>query len=358
MRFLFKTDYRQDIRLFKHRGDGFWYSLLGALVLLAPLGLGTFYVGELTYVFILAIAGTGLMLLTGFTGQVSLGHGAFVGIGAYAHGFLLTQSVPFWLSVPSAALITAAIGLVVAIPALRTTGIYLAMATLAFGLLAEHVFVHWEAVTGGLSGFAVPRPTLAGIEYTRGVPFYYLCLAVLTAVILLAMNLLRSTTGRAFIAIRDSEIAAQSMGVSLAFYKSVAFAVSAAITGLAGALFAHQMGFLAAETFNVLLSIQLLLMVVVGGLGSLHGAVYGALFVGALPQAIALLRDVLPQAISRQPSLEPGLFGLILVAFILFEPTGIYGRWAKVRHLLRFYPIYKKATFKRQKAFLRTERLR
>ena len=177
-------------------------------------------------------------------------------------------------------------------------------------------------------------------------------------VLLAALNVLRSPTGRAMIAIRDSEIAAQSMGVNLALYKTIAFGLSAFFTGLAGALFAHKIGFLAPDAFNVLLSIQLLLLVVVGGLGSLHGAIYGAIFVGALPQFIAIGRDFLPPNIASQPGLEPGLFGLILVLFIMFEPLGIYGRWLKIKLYFDLFPLYKRATFKRQKSYTKSERNR
>jgi branched-chain amino acid transport system permease protein len=182
------------------------------------------------------------------------------------------------------------------------------------------------------------------------------------------------------VAIRDSEIAAQSMGVNLAVYKTIAFAYSAALMGAAGALFAHKIGFMAPDIFSVLLSIQLLLMVVVGGLGSLHGAVYGAVFVAILPVLISQLRDSLPawagavvgplgkgavtavftgvDRFVKQPGLEPGIFGLILVLFILFEPLGIYGRWMKIKLYFAMFPLYKRATFRRQKAYMRSERLR
>ncbi len=356
MRFVFKTDYRQDIGLFRHNGDRFWYGLLVLLVAAAPLLLDRFYLGELTYVFVLAVAGIGIMLLTGYTGLVSLGHAAFLGIGAYAHGYFLQQGVPFVLSVPLATLLTTAAGLLVALPALRMTGIYLAIATLLFAVIIEQVFIRWESVTHGFRGFSVGVPQVFGLPLTDPVLFYYICFAVLALAMLAAINLLRSPTGRAFVAIRDSEIAAQSMGVHLARYKATAFAISAGFTGLAGCLFAHKIGYLAPDAFGIILSIQLLLMAVIGGLGSLHGVVFGALFVGALPQVIAVLRDYLPDRIAQQPGLEPGVFGLILVAIILFEPQGIYGRWRKVKLYFQLFPMYKAATFKRQKTYTRSER--
>ena len=165
-------------------------------------------------------------------------------------------------------------------------------------------------------------------------------------------------SGRAMAAIRDSEISAQSMGINLASAKSKAFAISAAFTGVAGALFAHKLGYLSPDAFTLLTSIQLLLMVVVGGLGSLHGVFYGAIFIVLLPQLLAIMRDVMPAAVAQIPGLEPGLFGLILVLFLIYEPLGIYGRWLKVRQYFSEFPLYRRATHKRQKSYLRTERVR
>ena len=358
MRFVKKTSYAQDVNLLLHNGQRFWYSLLALAVLLAPLVLDRFYLGEFAYVYMWAIAGVGLMLLVGYTGLVSLGHAAFLAIGAYAHAWLLTQGVPFVLSVPLATAFCAVIGYLVGLPALRMTGIYLAIATLAFERIAAWVIEHWESVTGGHFGMRVPDPTVFGMSLDGPVPFYYLCLGILSLSLFAALNLLRSPTGRAFIAVRDSEVSAESMGINLARTKCTAFALSAAFTGLAGTLFSHRIGHLGPDAFTVQTSIQLLLMVVVGGLGSLQGVVYGAIFLGLLPQAIAIGRDVLPQWIGEIPGLEPGIFGAILVLFLIFEPLGIHGRWVKVRLWFDQFPLYRRATYKRQRSYLRTERVR
>ena len=358
MRNRLQTSYRDDIRLFRWRHDLVWYGLLGLGLMLLPMVVPAFYVGELSFVFIYAIAGVGLMLLVGYTGLVSLGHAAFLGVGAYGHTWFIGHGVPFLPSMVLAGLLAGVIGVAVGIPTLRMTGIYLSIATLAMGEIIGQVFIRWESVTGGFRGLPVPAPVVLGIDLGSGPRFYGLCLAVLVLVLLGARNLLRAPTGRSWVAVRDSEIAAQSMGVNLARTKTLAFAVSAAITGLAGALFAHKVGYLAPDIFTVLLSIQLLLLVVVGGVGSLHGAVFGALFVAVLPVIIAGVRDSLPAALGQQPGLEPGVFGLVLVLVILFEPLGIYGRWRKIRLYFSLFPSYRKATFKRQKAFLRSERLR
>jgi branched-chain amino acid transport system permease protein len=358
VRILFKTSYLDDIRLLKHSGYTRWYGILIACVLIAPLVLGEFYVGELSQVFVLAIAGIGLMLLIGYTGLASLGHGAFMAIGAYTNTYLITHGVPFLIALPVAGIVAAAAGIIVAVPANRMTGIYLAIATLAFSQIVEQVVVRWESVTRGFQGMPVPAPEILGHPLSRAWEFYYLCLAVLVLVVIGAINVTRSPTGRAMVAIRDSEISAQSLGVNLLYYKTIAFALSAFITGLAGALLGHKLKFISPDAFNIILSIQLLLMVVVGGLGSIHGAIYGAIFVGGLPQAIALMRDYLPGTIARTPGLEPGLFGLVMILIVLFEPLGIYGRWLKIKAYFDYFPLYRRATFKRQRSYLKTERVR
>jgi len=380
MRVLFKTSYAQELGLFRDNVQRNWYVVLFAALLVLPRLLPA-YTSDISLVFIYGLCGLSLMVLAGYTGLVSLGHAAFLGIGAYAHVYF-TQNLglPWVVAVGLAAATTAVAGVLVGLPALRMTGVYLTIATLAFALIIQEIFVQWERVTGGLKGKAVDRPVIFGVPFSTDVAFYFLCVAVLMGGLWLTTNVLRSPTGRAWVAIRDSEIAAQSLGVNLAAYKTLAFAYSAALMGIAGALFAHKVGFLAPDIFSVLLSIQFLLMVVVGGLGSLHGAIFGAVFVAMLPVAISQARDSLPvwfgaaagvfgkgagdavylgvERLVKQPGLEPGIFGLILVLFILFEPLGIYGRWLKLRIFFSTFPLYKRATFKRQKAYMRSERLR
>ena len=363
MRFLFKTSYAQELGLFRDNVQRHWYLALVAALLVLPRVVPD-YVGDISLVFIYGLCGLALMVLAGYTGLISLGHAAFLGIGAYAHVFFAQDlKLPWIVSVALACVITAAVGVLVGLPALRMTGVYLTIATLAFALIIQEVFARWDRVTGGLKGKPVDKPVLFGFSFASELAFYFLCLAVLAGALWLTANLLRAPTGRAWVAIRDSEIAAQSMGVNVAVYKTMAFAYSAALMGVAGALFAHKIGFLAPDIFSVLLSIQLLLMVVVGGLGSLHGALYGAVFVAILPVLISQARDAVPawhglDRFVKQPGLEPGLFGLILVLFILFEPLGIYGRWMKIKLYFAMFPLYKRATFKRQKAYMRSERLR
>jgi branched-chain amino acid transport system permease protein len=358
MRFIFKTDYAQDINLAKHGGHAFWYSALLLLMLAAPYLFAEYWLAQLTFVLIYSIAGLGLMLLAGFTGLFSMGHAAFLGVGAYTHTVLTNMGVPFPLALASAAVLSALVGIVVGLPALRVKGIYLGIATLSFGFIVEEVLARWESVTGGNAGIRIEKPNLFGWVMESGDHFYYLCLAITVAATLGILNLLRSPTGRAFVAIRDSEISAQSMGIHLAYYKTLSFSLSAALAGVAGALYAHKLQFISPDQFNILQSIDLLLMIVIGGVGSVHGAFLGAIFLISMPQMISMAKDFLPTAVGQAPGLQSFVYGLVLVAFVLFEPMGLYGRWLKVRTYLQMFPFYRKGMFKRQKSFQKSDRLK
>ncbi|MCP5283798.1 MAG: branched-chain amino acid ABC transporter permease [Burkholderiaceae bacterium] len=358
MRFLFKTSYEQDVRLAKHGGHVFWYSALGVFLVLSPWLLPEYWLAQLTFVLIYAVVGLGLMLLAGFTGLFSIGHAAFLGVGAYTQAVLNNMGVPFPLALAAAGLLSALVGVIVGMPALRVKGIYLGIATLAFGFVVEEVFARWEHVTGGNAGLFVNPPSIGSWQIESGTGFYFLCLVIAVLSTLAILNLLRSPTGRAFVAIRDSEISAQSMGIHLARYKTLSFALSAALAGLGGALYAHKIQFLSPEQFNIIQSIDLLLMVVIGGLGSVHGAFLGAIFLISMPQLIALGKDWLPAAIGEAPGLQSTVYGIVLVAFVLFEPMGLYGRWLKVRTFFQVFPFYRKGMFKRQKSFQKSDRLK
>lgn len=360
MKFHFKTDYDQDIRLFP---DWWNFSLYAALLVLAlalPLLIDPFFLGEATNVLIWAIAGLGLMLLTGQTGQVSLGHSAFMALGCYSCVLMMEANVPFVVAFLLAGVITGVVGALIAIPALKLHGVYLAIATLALAILADDIIVLTKEWTDGVNGKMSPPIDLFGYEINRWnnpVEWYYLVLVVVLMVTLFYRNLLRAPLGRAFAAVRDSEISAQAMGVNVAQTKTIAFGISCAITGLGGALMGLFAGAFNNETFNFLLSIQLLMMIVVGGLGFIHGAFLGAVVIAFLPQVLSMTTDLFGRGVAI-PGLESGVFGVILILFILFEPMGLYGRWLKFRVFLELFPFARKDMFKRQKSYLKTERLR
>jgi branched-chain amino acid transport system permease protein len=358
MRFIFKTDYGQDIQLAKHGGHRFWYSALVLLLLAAPWLISEYWLAQLTFILIYSIVGLGLMLLAGFTGQFSIGHAAFLGVGAYTQAVFTNMGLPFPFALALAGLLSAAVGVVVGLPALRVKGIYLGIATLSFGFIVEEVLARWESVTGGNAGIHVKQPNIFGWKVDSGDEFYFVCLAVTVIATLAILNLLRSPTGRAFVAIRDSEISAQSMGIHLARYKTLSFALSASLAGIGGALYAHKLQFISPDQFNILQSIDLLLMVVIGGLGSVHGAFLGAIFLITMPQLISLFKDYLPAVIGQAPGLQAVVYGVVLISFVLFEPLGLYGRWLKVRTWFQLFPFYRKGLFKRQKSFQKSDRLK
>jgi branched-chain amino acid transport system permease protein len=358
MRFIFKTNYDQDIRLFKHGGQMFWYGLLLAFLVAAPWLMEEYWLAQMTFVMIYAVVGLGLMLLAGYTGLFSMGHAAFLGVGAYTEAVLAAKGWPFPVSLAVAAGLSAAVGAVVGLPALRVKGIYLGIATLSFGFIVEEGLARWDSVTGGNAGMHVKAVNLFGLEASSNEAFYGVCLVVTVLSTLAVMNLLRSSTGRAFVAIRDSEISAQSMGIHLARYKTLSFMISAALAGVGGALYAHKLQFISPDQFNILQSVDLLLLVVIGGLGSIHGAFLGALFLITMPQLISLGKDFLPAIIGQAPGLQGLVYGLVLIAFVMFEPMGLYGRWLKVRTWFQLFPFYRKGMFKRQKSFQKSDRLK
>ncbi|MBP0113071.1 MULTISPECIES: branched-chain amino acid ABC transporter permease [Bradyrhizobium] len=383
MRFLFKTDYEDDIKLFPHSGYIISYGLLLALLLIAPYVLSSYLMSQLVFVCIYATVGVALLILTGFTGQASLGHAAFLAIGAYTAAYLQKYNVPFPVYFLAAGASTGIIGAMVGFPALRLTGIYLVIATISFALIVEEILARWESVTNGNEGMRVKTLSLLGVTVPRDSPtFYYLCLAVLVLTIVGTLNLLRSPTGRAFVAIRDSETAARSMGVNVALYKVKSFAISATITGFAGVLFAHKLSFISPEMFTLQLSIEFIIVILIGGTFSLHGAVLGAIFIVMIDPFLTYLKDDMPgiiagiaatfgaspatagniqsnaAAFASLNGLKGAIYGIIIVLFVLFEPLGLYGRWLKIKLFFQLFPLYKRATFKRQKIYVKSERNR
>jgi branched-chain amino acid transport system permease protein len=241
----------------------------------------------------------------------------------------------------------------------------------------------WESVTRGNEGMRVKTLQLFGASVPRDSPaFYFLCLAVLILTIVGTLNLLRSPTGRAFVAIRDSETAARSMGINVSLYKVKSFAISAGITGLAGCLFAHKLSFVSPEMFTLQLSIEFIIVILIGGTFSLHGAVLGAIFIVMIDPFLTYLKDDVPgmignlasafgaeseraghiqdsvAAVASANGLKGAIYGIIIVLFVLFEPLGLYGRWLKIKLFLQLFPLYKRATFKRQKLYVKSERNR
>lgn len=361
MRIIFKTSYESDIRFFDNPAPAFWYLALLLLAIALPFLIGDFWLGEFTLMLIWAIAGMGLMLLVGHSGQASLGHAAFMAVGAYTNVILQEYGIPFIVSLPLAGFFAGLAGILVALPTTKLHGIYMAIATIAIGILAEDLIVILEPWTGGVSGKFAPSIEIFGASFDRYgnvSGLYWLVLGITCTIVLGYKNILRSPLGRSFVAVRDSEISAQAMGVNIARTRTISFAISCATTGIAGALMGHFSLVFTNETFNIVISIYLLLMIVIGGLGFIQGAFIGAAVVTFLPSAISFTRDAFFANSAIIPGIESGVFGAILIFVILFEPMGLYGRWIKIRSYFELFPFYRRDMFRRQKSYLKTERMR
>ena len=294
-------------------------AVLLAVVCALPFLVSNYRTFQLTLVMIYAIALLGLNILTGYNGQISLGHGAFYAIGAYTAAILMDQAgAPYWATLPAAGAVCLLAGFLFGLPALRLEGLYLALATFALCVAMPQLlkYHHLEAWTGGVQGIVIIKPEAPfGIPLNADQWLYYFTLAVAIVMFVLGWNLLRGRIGRALVAIRDQHIAAEAMGINNALYKSLAFGVSAMYTGIAGALGAIAVQFVAPDSFNVFLSIVFLVGIVVGGLASISGAIYGALFIQFIPNLADEISKAAPWAI----------FGVIMIAFIYLMPTGVAG---------------------------------
>jgi branched-chain amino acid transport system permease protein len=294
-----------------------WLAVIfGALILIVPVfGPSSYIMYVLNIIGIYAIAAMALNLLTGVGGQISIGHAAFLAIGAYASAIMdLRLGIPFWVSIVLAGLITAVIGFVVGLPAVRLSGHYLAIATLGFGVAIPQIILKWESLTGGYMGLSPRDPAIGSFIFDGEVGFYYIIITVLTLTYWTMRNIMRSRFGRAFFSIRESEVAAQAMGVHLPTYKAFLFAISGFYTGVAGSLYAHSVGFISPYDFSIETSFILLAMVVVGGLASLGGSIAG----------VAIL-FLIGQLTNELHGLSAVITGLVLIAVILFFPNGSVG---------------------------------
>jgi len=292
--------------------------LLGVACAL-PFLVSNYRTFQLTLVMVYAIALLGLNILTGYSGQISLGHGAFYALGAYCAAILMDKAgVPYWATLPAAGAVCFVAGFLFGLPALRLEGLYLALATFALGVAMPQLlkYHHLEKWTGGVQGIVIAKPEAPlGLPLNADQWLYFFTLAVMLAMFFLGWNLLRGRVGRALTAIRDHAIAAEAMGVHNALYKSTAFGVSALYTGVAGALGAIAVQFVAPDSFNIFLSIVFLVGIVVGGLASISGALYGALFIQFVPNIADEISKAAPWAV----------FGIFMIGFVYLMPTGVAG---------------------------------
>jgi len=346
-----KRDYYEDVQLFSSGVVVFWFIALMVFLALFPFLFKNYHVYMANYIAINIIVAIGLNLLVGYTGQISLGHAGFFALGAYGTIIFMTKMyLPFILALPVSAFSAALFGFLLGLPALRLEGPYLSIATLGFGLTITRVIGRLE-LFGGRQGLHTPDLTIGPWHLESDKDFYYLLLIITVLLTLAARNLIKTKVGRAFIAIRDADVAAETMGVNLTFYKTLAFAISAFYAGIAGGLFAFVLRFIEPEIFTLMMSILFLAMVVVGGLGSIMGSIAGACLLSWLDLSLRNILsvpylgewlEVLSKnyfSITGVSNIQFIIYGLIMVSIMLFEPLGIYGLWIRTKIYWKTWPF-------------------
>jgi branched-chain amino acid transport system permease protein len=341
----FKERYGDLIVLTDSAAVKAWTAALLAALVLAPLVLGSFVLSHLTIILFTLVGVLGLTVLTGFTGLISLGHVGFLTLGAYAYAIGVTRlGLPPELALLLSAVVPALFGLIVGIPSLRLHGLYLAITTLAFSHIVSAAILAGGKFTGAGRGIMIQRPTMLGVDLSGDRSFYWFCLLVCVLAMLVTMNVRRSYVGRALVAIRDNDIAARTMGIDLVSFKLLAFLISAALTGVAGALMGMYMSIVSVEGFPFLLSIEALAIIIVGGLGSVLGTVFGTVFIVSMPELVnglvstfgGRLQELMTTSAHEIKSV---LYGLAIIGFLRFDPRGLQGIWNDVRHAWSHWPL-------------------
>jgi branched-chain amino acid transport system permease protein len=340
----FKESYIKDEEIFQSLFVKFWLAVLFVFLFIFPFVADAYFLYIANLIGFAIIGAVGLNILTGFTGQISLGHAAFIGVGGYTAAILMTRlNLSFWIALPCAGFVAALAGLIIGIPSLRVKGLYLCMATLAAQFIFEFIFIHWESMTRGIRGINVPAPVLANFPLDTEKRFYYLTLIIVILSVIFARNLIRSRVGRAFIAIRDRDLAAEIMGISLFRYKLTAFAISSFYAGVAGALWVSFMRIVTPDHFPFHLSIQYLAMIIVGGLGSILGSIFGAIFMILTPELLNALSSDLSKLIPGMGQLfipmKDVVFGALIVLFLIFEPLGLAEIWRRIKAFFLLWPF-------------------
>ncbi|HYD31286.1 MAG TPA: branched-chain amino acid ABC transporter permease [Azospirillaceae bacterium] len=344
----FKTTYAADTTIFPTVTSR--NVLIVGIVLAcgAPFVLDNYSLSILIQIAYLSIAALGLNILVGFTGQISIGHAAFFGFGAFSSAYLAEHwGVPVMLAIPLAGVMTTAVGMVFGIPAARLKGLYLAIATLAAQVILEDFFARADWFTGGVAGAMAATPTLFGFEFDNDQKYFYLALAYVVVMYIFATNLMRSRDGRALVAVRDHYLSAEMMGINLTKYRTMSFGIAAFYAGIGGALYAHYLQFVSVEAITILFSIQFLGMIIIGGLGSIMGTLMGTAFMVLLPEVMTGLTDQLAgTAIDRALNLKDSIaylremaIGAAIILFLIFEPDGLAHRWKQIKAYWKLYPF-------------------
>jgi branched-chain amino acid transport system permease protein len=316
--------------------------LIGCAVF--PIFASKYMISNMIEVGIAIIACHGLNLLTGFTGQISLGHAAFMGVGAYTSSILVSQAgVPFTGSLFCAGAMTALIGMIFGIPSLRLRGLYLAMATIAAQFIIEFTIRRWDKLTGGVEGMYVEPGSFGPLHFDERIHLYYLTFILAAAATLILKNIVRSRSGRAFVAIRDRYLAAEVIGVNIFKYRLMSFAVSSFFAGGAGALMAQYLEVITHESFTILQSVDYLAMCIIGGLGHILGGIFGVAFWFILERILEVvttsLNSAYPDHVTWFVSIREIVFGLVIVLFLIFEPDGLAARWRTIKAYWKLWPF-------------------
>lgn len=341
----FKETYADLVVLTDNNWVWIWSALLAAALVAAPFALNAYALSLLTLVLITLVGALGLNILTGLTGLISLGHVGFLVVGAYAYAIAVTKyGLPPLVGFAAAGIVAALISVFVGVPSLRLRGLYLAITTLAFSFIINNVILEASWLTGGARGIAVMRPEILGIDFSSDEAFALLCLGFAVLTVFGCLNLRRSRIGRAFVAIRDNDTAARTMGVNLPTFKLYAFMTSAFVTGLAGALLGIYLSFVSVEGFPFLLSIEALAILIVGGLGSVLGVVFGTVFIVLLPEAVRIVLALFGSGAEALFStgiheLKSILYGLAIIVFLRIEPRGLVGVWHDTKRLWVNWPL-------------------
>jgi branched-chain amino acid transport system permease protein len=335
-----RTRYEQDFALLDTHTQKTAFGLFALCALALPFVATPFLLDLANQVLLAVVGAVALMLLTGYAGQISLGHAGLLAAGAYTAGILFKElGAAWWVTLPCAALVGALLGVIFGLPSLRLRGLYLAVSTLALHFIVIYLGNEYETKRGFSTGVVIDSP-LADAR-----AWYATLFVAAAAAVLLALNLLRTKTGRAWHAIRGKEAVAEALGVNIPAYKLLAFVISATLTSVAGCLFAYYRGFVSAEAFSLFLTIQYVAMVIIGGMGSILGAVLGAIFVTLFPYGIESLVASVPTPAAWANSLfavNYAAFGLVMILFLVFEPAGLVGIWRRVQDYFLLWPFKRK----------------
>lgn len=341
----FIENYNKLVDLTDNPAKMAWSWLLVVGLVLVPLALDSFWVSILATIFITAVGIIGLNLLVGTTGQISLGHSGFLAVGAYTAGILtMDYQVPGLLSILLGGFMAALFGLIVGIPSLRLKGLYLAITTMAFAIIINHLILNADGLTHGSEGVVIDPLNVFGFEFDGDTSIYYLALAALVLATLGALNLMRSHIGRAWVGIRDHDIASKVMGINLVTYKLLAFMVSAFFAGIAGGLLAFQLQYINVDNFSLLVGIEALSMLIVGGLGSISGSIVGVFFILLLNELVRVTTGMFADDGGTMSlyihEMKGLLYGIVIVLFLRFEPDGIMGKWRDIKNYWSNWPFH------------------